>query len=146
MDKDIFVTSPFLPEKEVFLQYVDKIWDTRWLTNQGPLHEQFKSELKTYLGMPYVTPVVNGHMALEIAIKGLGVKGEVITTPFTFASTIHSLCLNNIKPVFCDIKEDDFTMNPDLIEDLITEKTTAIMPVHVYGHLCDVKQIGRAHV
>lgn len=141
MEKDIFVTSPFLPEKEVFLQYVDRIWDSRWLTNQGPLHEQFRGELKSYLEAPYVTLVVNGHMALEIAIRGLGVKGEVITTPFTFASTIHSLCLNNIKPVFCDIKEDDFTMNPDLIEGLITEKTTAIMPVHVYGHLCDVERI-----
>ncbi len=85
MEKDIFVTSPFLPEKEVFLQYVDRIWDSRWLTNQGPLHEQFRGELKSYLEAPYVTLVVNGHMALEIAIRGLGVKGEVITTPFTFA-------------------------------------------------------------
>lgn len=141
MKKDIMVTRPFLPDKEVFKGYIDEIWDNQWLTNQGPLHERFRNELKSYLKAPFVTPTVNGHLALEIAIKGLGLKGEVITTPFTFASTTHALALNHIKPVFCDIKESDFTLNPELIEGLITEKTTAIMPVHVYGHACDTEKI-----
>ena len=141
MKKDIYVTRPFLPDKELFKHYVDEIWDNQWLTNQGPLHERFCNELKNYLKAPYVTPTVNGHLALEIAIKGLGLSGEVITTPFTFASTIHALSLNNIKPVFADIKENDFTLDPDTIEPLITDKTTAILPVHVYGHVCDVNKI-----
>lgn len=141
MDNKIFVTRPFLPDKETYIKYIDKIWENRWLTNQGPLHEKFKEELKGYLHAPFVTPTVNGHLALEIAIRGMGLSGEVITTPFTFASTIHALTLNNIKPVFCDIKSDDFTINTDLIENLITEKTSAILPVHVYGHLCDIDKI-----
>jgi len=141
MKNDILVTKPFLPDREVFKRYIDEIWDNQWLTNQGPLHEQFRNELKNYLKVPFVTPTVNGHLGLEIAIKGLDLKGEVITTPFTFASTIHALTLNNIKPVFCDIKESDFTLDADLIEGLITEKTTAIMPVHVYGHVCDTEKI-----
>ena len=143
MNSDIMVTRPFLPDRELFDKYIDKIWDTQWLTNQGPLHEQFRAALKEYLKVPYLTPTVNGHLALEIAIKGLGLSGEVITTPFTFASTIHALTMNNIKPVFCDIKKDDFTINPDLIEGLITDKTTAIMPVHVYGHVCNVEKINK---
>lgn len=141
MKNDILVTKPFLPDREIFKRYIDEIWDNHWLTNQGPLHEQFRNDLKNYLRVPFVTPTVNGHLGLEIAIKGLGLTGEVITTPFTFASTIHSLALNNIKPVFCDIKEDDFTINPEKIEVLITDKTTAIMPVHVYGHVCDTEKI-----
>lgn len=141
MNNNIFVTRPFLPDKEVFKRYIDEIWESQWLTNQGPLHERFISALKEYLRVPYVTPTVNGHLALEIALKGLNITGEVITTPFTFASTIHSLTLCNIKPVFCDIKKSDFTIDAEKIEALITEKTTAIMPVHVYGHLCEVNQI-----
>lgn len=137
----IFVTRPFLPDKDVFKKYIDDIWESQWLTNQGPLHERFAEELKKSLGFPNVTLTVNGHMALEIALKGLGITGEVITTPFTFASTIHALTLCNIKPVFCDIKPDDFTMDTDRIEELITDKTTAIMPVHVYGHMCDTEKI-----
>lgn len=141
MENNILVTRPFLPPKEEFQRYLDSIWENQWLTNQGPLHEQFVAQLKEYLQAPCVTPTVNGHLALEIALQGLGIHGEVITTPFTFASTTHALSLCGIKPVFCDIREDDFTMDPDKIEALITENTTAIMPVHVYGHMCDTKKI-----
>lgn len=137
----IFVTRPFLPDKDVFKKYIDDIWESQWLTNQGPLHERFAAELKKTLDVPNVTLTVNGHMALEIALKGLGITGEVITTPFTFASTIHALTLCNIKPVFCDINIDDFTIDVNKIEELITDQTTAIMPVHVYGHMCDTDKI-----
>lgn len=143
MHQKILVTKPFLPPKEEFLHYVDKIWENEWLTNQGPLHEEFINQLKTYMGVEYITPTVNGHLALEIALKGLGISGEVITTPFTFASTTHALSLCGIRPVFCDIREEDLTINAKRIEELITEKTSAILPVHVYGHICDVEEIDR---
>lgn len=141
MDKPVLVTKPFLPPIEEYNKYLNMIWKSRWLTNQGPLHQQFIAELKEYLGIPCVTLTVNGHLALEIALRGLGISGEVITTPFTFASTTHAISLCGAKPVFCDIRDEEFTIDPNLIESLITEKTTAIMPVHVYGHLCDVEKI-----
>ena len=141
MQEKITVTKPFLPPREEFDHYVDEIYQNVQLTNNGPLVQRLEEELKQYLNMPCVNLTVNGHLALEIAIKGLGLSGEVITTPFTFASTTHALSLNGIKPVFCDIREKDLTMDPEQIESLITEKTTAIMPVHVYGHPCDVEKI-----
>lgn len=141
MDEKIFVTRPYLPPRDEFDAYLDEIWENRWLTNQGPLHERFISALKTYLQVDNVTPTVNGHMALEIALRALGITGEVITTPFTFASTPHALSLCGIRPVFCDIRASDFTIDPEQIEPLITENTTAILPVHVYGHLCDTEKI-----
>lgn len=143
MKEKIFVTKPFFPPKNEFDFYVNQIWTNGWLTNQGPLHQQFVYELKKYLKVPCFTPTVNGHLALEIALKGLGIQGEVITTPFTFASTPHALSLNDITPVFCDIQESNLTIDPDKIEALITEKTTAIMPVHVYGHPCEVEKIDK---
>ncbi|MHC1773536.1 MAG: DegT/DnrJ/EryC1/StrS family aminotransferase [Flexilinea sp.] len=141
MDKKIFVTRPFLPPRAEFDSYINQIWQADWLTNRGPLFKKFESELKAYLNVPNITLTVNGHSALEIALKGLEIQGEVITSPFTFASTTHALTLNNITPVFCDIKENDLTIDPDKIEPLLTEHTSAILPVHVYGHLCDVKKI-----
>ena len=140
-EKPILVTRPFLPKKDEFLKYVDSIWDNDWLTNQGPLHQQFEQELKKYLGVENITLTVNGHLALEIAIKGLHLEGEVITTPFTFASTVHAISLNGLTPVFCDIKPSDLTMDEDKIEALITEKTSAILATHVYGNPCDVEKI-----
>lgn len=140
-EKPILVTKPFLPSKEEFLNYMDGIWERDWLTNQGPLHQKLESELKSYLGVDNLTLTVNGHLALEIAIRGLGLTGEVITTPFTFASTIHAISLCGLKPVFCDIKPSDLTMDEDKIESLITDKTSAILPVHVYGHPCNTKKI-----
>ena len=139
--KKIFVTRPFLPPKEEFDAYCAGIWKRDQLTNNGPLVQQLAEKLKEYFGAHQVNLMVNGHQALDVAIKGLGLSGEVITTPFTFASTTHALTLNGIKPVFCDIRESDLTMDPDQIESLITEKTTAIVPVHVYGHPCDVERI-----
>lgn len=137
----ILVTKPYLPPKEEFLQYVDQIWENNWLTNQGPLHEKFAATLKQKLNADNLTLTVNGHLALEIAVRGLGLTGEIITTPFTFASTIHAIALNGITPVFCDIKPSDLTMDETLLESLITEKTTAILPVHVYGHVCNTEKI-----
>ena len=114
------------------------------LTNQGPRHEQFVQQLKEYLGVPEATLFVNGHIALELAIRGLGLKGEVITTPYSFASTCHAISMNGLTPVFCDIREDTFVMDEEKIEALITENTCAILPVHVYGYPCNVEAI--AHI
>lgn len=139
--KRIMVTKPFMPTKKEYAKYLDKIWENQYLTNNGPLHREFEQRLKAFCQANNVTLTVNGHQALDIAVKGLELKGEVITTPFTFASTTHSLTLNNVKPVFCDIKESDLTIDEDKIEELITDKTTAIMPVHVYGHMCNIEKI-----
>lgn len=141
MKKSITVTKPFLPPIKEYNKYIDEIWKNEWVTNNGPFSKRFKENLKKYLGVSNICLTVNGHMALDIAIKGLAIKGEVITTPFTFASTTHALVLNNITPVFCDIKESDLTIDADKIEELITPRTTAILAVHVYGHNCDYKKI-----
>lgn len=148
MEEKIMVTRPFFPGRKEFDQYVDQIWKNKWMTNQGPLHEKFSQELRSYLGCENVTLTVNGHMALEVALRGLRVHGEVITTPFTFASTTNSISLTGLTPVFCDVRESDMTIDPDKIEELITDKTEAILPVHVYGHPCDtekIDQIARKH-
>lgn len=135
------VTRPYLPEKEAFLKLIDEIWENRWLTNQGPLHQRLEKALCDTLGIKNIILTVNGHLALEVALRGLRVHGEVITTPFTFASTTHAISLCGLRPVFCDVRESDMTIDPQKIESLITEKTEAIMPVHVYGHPCDVDAI-----
>lgn len=141
MPEKIMVTRPFYPDRKTFDKYVDEIWNNKWLTNQGPLHDRFSQELKEYLSVDNLTLTVNGHIALEVALRGLRVHGEVITTPFTFASTTHAIALCGLTPVFCDIRESDLTMDPDCIEALITDKTEAILPVHVYGHPCDTERI-----
>ena len=142
-DKKIMVTKPFLPKKRAYKKYVRKIWKNEWLTNNGPVIKEFETKLKNYLKIENICLTVNGHSALDIAIKALELKGEVITTPFTFASTTHALVLNNIKPVFCDIKPTDMTIDETKIEDLITDKTSAILAVNVYGHCCNMKEIER---
>ena len=139
----ITVTKPFLPDKKEFDKLTDEIWKNRWLTNDGPLLQRFIQGLKEFTGAEHVCPTVNGHLGLDIAMKVLELKGEVITTPFSFASTSHAISMNGCKPVFCDIREDDYTLDADLIEDLITDKTSAIMPVHVYGFPCNVDKIER---
>ncbi|MTS16199.1 DegT/DnrJ/EryC1/StrS family aminotransferase [Ruthenibacterium lactatiformans] len=141
MDEKIYVTRPFLPDRKAFDALVDQIWQNDYLTNNGPMVQQLSQKLCEYLNVPNINLTVNGHQALEIGLKGLGISGEVITTPFTFASTTHALTLNGIKPVFCDIKKSDLTMDETQIEFLITEKTTAILPVHVYGHPCNTQKI-----
>ena len=135
------VTKPLLPLKSEFEKYLDKIYESGYIANNGPLHNELREKLKEYLGARNLTLTVNGHSALDIALKALNIKGEVITTPFTFVSTTHALTLNGIKPVFCDIKSTDFTIDEDKIEELITPNTTAIMPVHVYGYRCNVEKI-----
>lgn len=140
-EKKIFVTKATLPPKEEFIQYVDKIWDSAWLTNMGDVHNRLEKRLSEFMDGVEVVLTVNGHLALELALQSLKIDGEVITTPFTFASTTHAIVRNGLKPVFCDIKEDDFTMDPEKIEKLITKDTKAILPVHVYGNVCDVEAI-----
>lgn len=141
MNLPIYVTRPYLPPKEAFDRLTGEIWDNCWLTNNGPLVHRFECALSDYLGLPGVSLTVNGHAALDIAVKSLELTGEVITTPFTFASTTHVLMQNHLTPVFCDITEDGLTIEASQIEPLITERTSAILAVHVYGHPCDVDGI-----
>ena len=137
----IYVTQPALPPIEEFIEYLKQIWDTKILTNNGPFHQQFEKELADYLGVKYISVFANGTLALLTALQALRIKGEVITTPFSFVATIHALWWNNIKPVFVDIEDNYFTINPDKIEAAITPQTSAIMPVHVYGNPCRMEAI-----
>lgn len=139
--KKIFVTQPSLPPLEEFIKYLEKIWNSKILTNNGPYHEQFEKELTDYLGVKYLSLFANGTLALVTALQALRIAGEVITTPFSFVATTHALWWNNIKPVFVDIEPDYFTLNPEKIEAAITPQTTAILPVHVYGNPCKVDKI-----
>ena len=141
LESPILVTRSSLPPLEEYVDMLKPIWESAWLTNMGVYHEEFKTQLKKYLKASNLELFVNGHMALELAIQALELKGEVITTPFSFASTTHAIVRNGLKPVFCDINPENYTMDADLIESLITEKTSAILPVHVYGNLCDVERI-----
>ncbi len=136
-----FVTQPSLPPLEEFIPYLEKIWANKILTNNGEFHQLFEKKLAEYLGVKYVSLFTNGTLALITAIQTLRVQGEVITTPFSFVATAHSLHWNNIKPVFCDIKKEDGNIDEELIESLITPNTTAIVPVHVYGQPCNYDAI-----
>ncbi len=137
----IYVTRPSLPPLEEFNEYLKQIWGSRILTNNGPFHQQFEKELADYLGVKYVSLFANGTLALITALQTLRITGEVITTPFSFVATTHALWWNNIKPVFVDIEPDHFTLDPEKIEAAITPRTTAILPVHVYGFPCKVEAI-----
>ncbi len=140
----ILVTRSSLPSLEEYVEEIKPIFESHWLTNMGPVYKNFQHQLMKYLDVPELSLFVNGHMALEMSIHALGLQregGEVITTPFTFVSTTHAITRNGLKPVFCDIKPDDFTLDPNKIEALITDKTVAIIPVHVYGNVCDVEAI-----
>ena len=139
--KEIFVTSPLLPPINEYIEEIKEIWERKILTNNGPEYKKFNQKLKEYLNINSSSLFTNGHLALEMALKSLNIEGEVITTPFTFISTTHAIVNNNLKPVFCDIKLDDYTMDETKIEELITEKTSAIVPVHVYGYPCNVEKI-----
>lgn len=136
-EEDIFVTKPFLPPFEEYLGEIKKLWHSSRITNMGEFHKKLEENLKRYLNVSQISLFTNGHMALELLIQAMGLSGEVITTPFTFVSTAHAIKRNNLTPVFCDINEKDYTIDVDKIEDLITDKTSAIIPVHVYGHVCD---------
>ena len=133
----IYVTSPSLPELDDFIPYLQKIWDNKWLTNNGEFHKKFEAALAEYLGVKYVSLFTNGMIALQVGMQALRITGEVITTPFTFVATTHAIHWNGCTPVFCDIEPDTYTLDPRKVESLITPKTTAIMPVHVYGNPCD---------
>jgi len=139
--KPVFVTKPFLPPFDEFVEGLKDIWDSKILTNMGPIHKKLNENLKEYLKVDGLELIVNGHMALEIGIKALELQGEVITTPFSFASTTHAIVRNGLTPVFCDINPQNYNIDPYLIESLITENTCAIMPVHVYGTPCDIEAI-----
>lgn len=140
-NKNLYTTKPSLPSYEEYVDQIKSIWDTAWLTNMGEQHNQLERAISEYLCVEKASLFVNGHMALEMALQAFRLKGEVITTPFTFISTTHAITRNGLKPMFCDIKEDDFTIDISKAEELITEKTSAIVPVHVYGNVCDVEAL-----
>ena len=141
--KKILVTRSSMPSYEEYIQAIKPLWDSHWLTNMGKYHKELEEKLHNYLGVENVSLMVNGHMALEMVIQAFEFpKGsEVITTPFTFISTTHAIVRNHLEPVFCDIKLSDGTIDETKIESLITEKTVAILPVHVYGNVCDIEAI-----
>ncbi len=141
MNKKILVTQSSMPTLEEYVEEIKDLWETKWLTNYGNKQELLREKLCEYLKCPNIFLFVNGHMALYNAIKFFNLKGEVITTPFTFASTTHAIVQNGLKPVFCDIKKSDYTIDADKIEELITPNTSAIVAVHVYGNPCDVEKI-----
>ncbi len=139
----INVTRSSMPSFEEYCDEIKELWDSHWLTNMGTKHKQLQAQLEHYLQVPHVSLYTNGHLALEnvIAAMDLPAGGEVITTPFTFVSTTHAIVRNGLTPVFCDINDRDYTMDVTKIEALITDKTVAIVPVHVYGNLCDIEAI-----
>lgn len=139
----ILVTRSSMPPYEEYIEAIKPLWDSHWLTNMGQYHKELELQLAEYLDVPEISLTVNGHMALELAIQSFDFPeaAEVITTPFTFISTTHAIVRNKLQPVFCDVKEDDGTIDESKIENLITEKTVAILPVHVYGNVCNVEAI-----
>lgn len=141
IDKPIYVTQPALPELKEFIPYLEQIWENKILTNAGPFHQQFEQALCDYLGVKYISLFTNGTLALVTALQALRITGEVITTPYSFVATSHALLWNGIKPVFVDIDKDTLNLDPDKIEAAITPHTTAIMPVHCYGHSCAIEEI-----
>lgn len=132
-----------MPGFDEYIEEIRSIWDSHWLTNMGPKHKQFAAELKDYLGVEKLDLFTNGHMAIELTLQAMNLQGEVITTPFTFASTTHAIVRNGLEPVFCDIDPYNYTMDVEKLESLITDKTCAILPVHVYGNVCNIGEIER---
>lgn len=141
VSKPIYVTRPLLPDRKELEPLLAEIWDSHILTNYGPLHTRLEDALKHYLDVPQISLCSSGHMALESVLRRMELDGEVITTPFTFVSTTNALIRCGLKPIFCDIRMEDYTLDPDRIEEKITEKTCAILPVHVYGQLCRMDEI-----
>lgn len=141
--KKILVTQTSMPPYEEYIEEIKDIWESHWLTNMGPKHNLLEAKLKEYLSVDNISLFTNGHNALELCLQAMNISGEVITTPFTFASTTHAIVRSGLTPVFCDINPIDYTIDVAKIESLITEKTTAIVPVHVYGHVCNIEEIER---
>ncbi len=147
-EKPIYVTRPFLPELEEYCSGLQEVWNNQMLTNNGPLLKRFEKELSSYFETENLTLFNNGTLALQIALQGMNITGEVITTPFTFVATSHALYWNKIRPVFVDIEPDYYTIDPEKVEAAITPWTTAILAVHVYGHPCkldELADIARRH-
>jgi dTDP-4-amino-4,6-dideoxygalactose transaminase len=149
LEAPVYVTSPRMPELGDYVKKIESIWKNRWLTNNGPIHVEFENKLARYLGVNYLNLFINGTISLLVALKSLDIsEGEVITTPFTFPATVHVLWWNRLTPVFCDIEDKTCNIDPAKIEGLITPRTKAILPVHVYGNPCDViaiEEIARKH-
>ncbi len=145
MSEKILVTKSSMPPYEEYIEAIRPLWDSHWLTNMGKYHSELEERLKVYLNVPELSLMVNGHMALEMAIQMMAFPegAEVITTPFTFISTTHAIVRNHLKPIFCDVKLSDGTIDETKIEDLITEHTVAIVPVHVFGNICNIEEIQR---
>ena len=143
MDNKILVTRSSMPTLDEYVEEIRPIWDSHWLTNMGIKHKELQENLSRYLGVEHVDLLTNGHMALELTLQAMNLQGEVITTPFTFASTTHALVRNGLTPVFCDIDPETYCMDVSKIEKLITDRTCAIMPVHVYGNVCNTEEIER---
>lgn len=141
LETPIYVTQPSLPDLKEFYPYLEKIWDNKVLTNNGPFHRQLEKELADFLEVPFISMFANGTLALVTALQALRISGEVITTPYSFVATTHSLWWNNIKPIFVDIEPTLGNLNPEKVEAAITPKTTAILPVHVYGNPCNVNRL-----
>jgi dTDP-4-amino-4,6-dideoxygalactose transaminase len=140
-NKNIYVTQPFLPPLEEFIPYLEEIWESKWLTNGGPFHQELELSLAKHLDVEHIALFANGTIALVTALQSLRITGEVITPPFSFVATAHSLLWNSITPVFVDIDPATCNIDPDKIEQAITPRTTAIMPVHCYGNPCNVERI-----
>lgn len=141
MDKELFVTIPSMPAYEEYIEEIRPLWTSYKLTNMGEKHQELEKKLKEYLNVENVSLMVNGHMALEMTLQAMRLEGEVITTPFTFVSTTHAIVRNGLRPIFCDVNPLDYTIDVSQIERKITERTSAIVPVHVYGNICDVENI-----
>ena len=139
--KEIFVTRSSMPDLDEYMDEIREMWDSHWLTNMGPKHEQFQAELCQYMGVDNIDLFTNGHMAIELTLQAMNLQGEVITTPFTFASTTHAIVRNRLEPVFCDVDPITFTIDTEKLERLITDRTCAILPVHVYGNICNIEEI-----
>lgn len=143
MDNNILVTRSSMPDINEYMDEISSMWDSHWLTNMGPKHKQLQKSLCEYLKVEHIDLLTNGHMALELTLQALNLQGEVITTPFTFASTTHAIVRNGLTPVFCDIDPETYCMDVNKIEKLITDQTCAILPVHVYGNVCNIEEIKR---
>ncbi len=139
---NINVTRSSMPPFEEYCEEIRELWDSHWLTNMGSKHQKLEADLKSFLGCEQIALFTNGHLALENVIEAFDLHGEIITTPFTFASTTHAIVRSGCKPVFCDIDPHSYTLDPGKLETLISDRTVAILPVHVYGNLCDVDRIG----
>lgn len=137
----ILVTRSSMPELDEYINEIKEMWDTHWLTNMGPKHRQLQEALRDFMGVENVELFTNGHSAIELTLQAMNLQGEVITTPFTFASTTHAIVRNGLEPVFCDIDPVTFTIDIEKLERLITERTCAILPVHVYGNICNIEEI-----